>query len=128
VLGHDGCSDRILPFLHLFWFFAPYVHWDVDIQAEIQGRMMVLIGGGGDCCGADAAIHSGGSGGGRFEETVRAYRGLLIVKTLQGSMTRLCSTPSHSLATRPSSRSGIWGIGRCVQMAKRPRGYHDICG
>jgi hypothetical protein len=65
--------------------------------------MVQIIGSGVDRGGADATIHSSGSGSGRYEETVRAYRGLLTVKILQESR-------------------------RSVQMVERARGYHNICG
>jgi hypothetical protein len=63
---------------------------DEDIQTEIHGRF--LRTGGVD---AGTAIYDRRHGGGldgsdsswRFEETVRAYRGLLTVKTLQGVIT-----------------------------------------
>jgi|SRR6266850_1626789 len=97
VRGHDGCSDRMLPFLHLFLFSVSYVHRNDDIKAEIHGRMVQVIGGGVDRGGADATIHSGGSGSGRYEETVRACRGLLTVKTLQESMSRQSSTLTLTL-------------------------------
>ena len=122
---NDGCSDRILPFL----FSVPYVHRD---ETNIIQRRMVQVGGGGDHVGADATIHGGGSGSGRYEETVRAYRGLLTVKTLQGPMLRLRSPSIRSLivtvTTGPSFGSWIWGTGRSVQIVESTRGYHDIWG
>jgi hypothetical protein len=95
VRRHDSRSNRrVLPFSHLFLLSVRYVHRDGNIQTKIYGR----TGG----VGAETAIYgrgdrrcrSGGGGNGsgcdgsdsrsRFEETVRAYRGLLTVKTPQG--------------------------------------------
>jgi hypothetical protein len=84
----------------LFLLFVHYVHRDDDIQTEVYGRVLQTGGVGAEAaiCGSGNCRCRGGGGGGngrgrdgsdsrsRFEETVRAYRGLLIVKILQGLM------------------------------------------
>src|SRR5260370_15406732 len=95
--------NRVLPFVHLFLLSVSHVHRDHDIQTEIYRRILRTGG-----VGAETAIYGGSGGGGdrrrggqvgnggggngsdsrwRFEETVRAYRGLLTVKTLHGFLT-----------------------------------------
>jgi hypothetical protein len=114
VRGYDSRLNCVLPFLQLFLLSVSHVHRDSDIKTEIH-RKILRTGG----VGADTDINGsgegdrrrsgcGGNGGGdgsdnrrRFEETVRAYCGLLTVKTLHGF-----------LVTRLELR--IWWNRRCV--------------
>jgi hypothetical protein len=101
-------SRGVLPFSHLFLVSVHCVHRDVDTETEIYERVLQTGG-----VRTKTAIHrtcgsrrcdGGGGGSGsrsRFEETVRAYRGLLTVKTLQGLK-----------VSRPEF--WIWWIGRRV--------------
>jgi hypothetical protein len=96
VRGNDRRLNRVLPFSHLFLLSVSHVHRDNDVQIEIYRRILQTGG-----VGADTAIYGSGDGGRRhsgrgenggggsdnkrsFEETVRAYCGLLTLKTLHG--------------------------------------------
>jgi hypothetical protein len=100
VRWHDSPSNRrVLPFFHLFLLSVRYVHRDDDIQTEIYGRVLQTgsVGAETAVCGSSNCRRRGRGGGNgdgcdgsdsrsRFEETVRAYRGLLTTKIQQGLM------------------------------------------